>query len=330
LKKDYLVMAEKKSKRWLFSTNTAQSRQRSEILSRGTREIGTLHTDQVPLDFIEPDPANPRELPFGLVEVKHYLNTGEVPANSGESWEDLLALANTIQLTGVVQLISIYKHGNGYRIAAGERRYLASLLAGLNTIPARIYSERPRNLRLLQYVENFHREEPSLWGRVHNIREIINEWRTENPSDALTGERLGELVAASATQGRQYLALANAPEDIDIAIKSGRINNLDKAAMIARIEDPKQRADAMRKVEEGGSSEEIRSATKSTLMLRSSGKGRPKTTVQLGSVRKVEAIQIILTQMLGKEACSNVDWEDLGSVEAAWRQLIKELENRCQ
>lgn len=323
-------MAEKKSKRWLFSTNTAQSRQRSEILSRGAREVGTLHTDQVPLELIEPDPANPRELPFGLKEVKHYLNTGEPPAGSSESWEDLLALADTVRSTGVVQLISIYKHSNGYRIAAGERRYLASLLAGLTTIPARIYSEKPKNLRLLQYVENFHREEPSLWGRVHNIREIIDEWRSENPSEALTGERLGELVAASATQGRQYLALANAPEDVDVAIKSGRLNNLDKAAMVARIEDPKQRAEAIRKVEEGASSEEIKGAAKPQPTPRSSTKGRPKTTVRLGAVRKVEVIQIILTQMLGKEACGSVDWEDLESVEKAWRQLIQELETRCQ
>jgi ParB/RepB/Spo0J family partition protein len=323
-------MAEKKSKRWLFSTSTAQSRQRSEILSRGAREIGTLHTDQVPLELIEPDPANPRELPFGLAEVKHYLNTGEVPASSSESWEDLLALADTVRSTGVVQLISIYKHSNGYRIAAGERRYLASLLAGSTTIPARIYSEKPKNLRLLQYIENFHREEPSLWGRVHNIREIVNEWRTENPSNTLTGERLGELIAASATQSRQYLALASAPKDVDLAIKSGRLNNLDKAAMIARIEDPRQRAEAMRKAEEGGSSEEIRGVIKSSLMSRSSSKGRPKTTVQLGTVRKVEAIQIILTQMLGKEICNTVDWSNLVSVEKAWRQLIKELETKCQ
>jgi ParB/RepB/Spo0J family partition protein len=265
-------MAEKKSKRWLFSTNTVHSRQRSEILSRGAREIGTLHTDQVPIELIEPDPANPRELPFGLTEVKHYLNTGEPPTNSTESWEDLLALAETVRSSGVVQLISIYKYTDKYRIATGERRYLASLLAGLTTIPARIYTEKPKNLRLLQYIENFHREEPSLWGRVHNIREIINEWRAENPNDTLTGERLGELVATSATQGRQYLALARAPEDVDTAIKSGRLNNLDKAAMIARLEDPRQRAEALRKVEEGSFAEENRKVTTPPRVAQSSGK----------------------------------------------------------
>jgi ParB/RepB/Spo0J family partition protein len=322
-------MAEKKSKRWLFSTNTTYSQQRSQILSRGAREIGTLHTDHVPLDLIEPDPANPRELPFGLTEVKHYLNTGEPPTNSTESWEDLLALAETVKSTGVVQLISIYKYTDKYRIAAGERRYLASLLAGLTTIPARIYTEKPKNLRLLQYIENFHREEPSLWGRVHNIREIINEWRAENPDNTLTGERLGEIVAASATQGRQYLALARAPKDVDAAIKSGRLNNLDKAAMIARLKDSRKRAEAIRKIEEGTFAEENRATISPRVAVRASGKGRPKKTVRLGTVRKVEVIQVILTQILGEEVCSTVDWDDLASVEEAWRQLIKDLETKC-
>ena len=92
-----------------------------------------------------------------------------------------------------------------------------------------------------------------------------------------------EIVAVSTTQGRQYLALARTSEDVDAAIKAGQLNDLDKAAMIARLKDPRECAEAICKIEEGTFAEENRTVTISPrTAVQASGEGRLKKTVQLG------------------------------------------------
>lgn len=94
--------------------------------------------EALPLNQVRPDPNQPRKI-FD---------------------EDALAeLAASIREHGVLQPIGVYPNGRGYIISHGERRWLASQLAGLETIPA-IIGEKPDELRLRirQFVENDQRE----------------------------------------------------------------------------------------------------------------------------------------------------------------------------
>ena len=75
------------------------------------------------------------------------------------SEEALAALANSIREHGVLQPIVVVKDGAKYKIVAGERRYRASKLAGLEKIPAIIRTLDAQNRLELSIIENAQRED---------------------------------------------------------------------------------------------------------------------------------------------------------------------------
>ena len=77
-------------------------------------------------------------------------------------------MAHTIKANGVINPIVVYKLGELYRIVAGERRCLASILAGKQEIEARVFNEKPKgfDLKLIQWVENTAREDLTLDERL--------------------------------------------------------------------------------------------------------------------------------------------------------------------
>ena len=72
----------------------------------------------------------------------------------------------------------VYKHGEKYRLIAGERRTLASILAGKADIQAKILDARPDELKisLLQWIENIERKDLSLWERLNNLEKIVHAY----------------------------------------------------------------------------------------------------------------------------------------------------------
>ncbi|MCP6769829.1 ParB N-terminal domain-containing protein, partial [Klebsiella pneumoniae] len=78
-----------------------------------------------------------------------------------EELEKLKELASTIESSGVINPIVVYKRGEVYRVVAGERRCLASFLANKSEIEARVFNEKPKGfeLKLIQWIENTARED---------------------------------------------------------------------------------------------------------------------------------------------------------------------------
>ena len=75
-----------------------------------------------------------------------------------EDDENTLAdLAEDIKVRGVLQPIVLCETDDGYVLVAGERRYRASVLAGLDQIPAMIHKMTPEEAREAQIAENIHR-----------------------------------------------------------------------------------------------------------------------------------------------------------------------------
>ena len=81
------------------------------------------------------------------------------PFQSREKFEEesLKELSDSIRQTGVLQPIIVRKHGNGYQIVAGERRWRASQMAGLKQIPAIVKTISEENVLSESLIENFHR-----------------------------------------------------------------------------------------------------------------------------------------------------------------------------
>ena len=102
---------------------------------------------------------------FSILEnVKNELNIEDIVINKDQprknfKKEELDELANSIKKYGVLQPILVRKlNNNKYQIIAGERRYRASKIAGLKTIPAIIKDFNDEESFNLSIIENIQRE----------------------------------------------------------------------------------------------------------------------------------------------------------------------------
>ena len=145
--------------------------------------------------------------------------------------EALNELATSIKSIGIVQPITVRAVENGkYEIIAGERRYRASKLAGLETIPAYIRKTEDESLLELALIENIQREDLNAIEVAISYQRLIDEC-------SLTQDGLSERVGKKRTTIANYLRLLKLPAQIQLAIRDKKVS-MGHARAIISIEDP--------------------------------------------------------------------------------------------
>ena len=109
--------------------------------------------------------------------------------------DSLEELANSIKADGVIQPIVVRKVGDKYEIIAGERRFRASKLAGLEKVPIIVKNVSDRKARELALVENIQREDLNPIEEAISLKTLMEEYK-------LTQQELSDIVGKS----RSYLA----------------------------------------------------------------------------------------------------------------------------
>lgn len=325
------------SKRFRFEGASPISKEISETLRSGSAGGSDLNLELIELEKIEPDPENPRKMNLSKVDVMKLReewreDDASVREDSGlpVAIQKLLGMADTIGKVGVQQPIKVYRHGDRFRILLGERRYWASMLAGEKTVPAWILGRRPKALRALQFIENFQRDGLSLGEKIENIRGLSAELE-QNTEHELTSALLAKEIGVSERQARKYLAVMRGPSDVLLAIADDFIKSLDVAAEISAIEDREERARAIA-ASASGSWEAYQKRLSGRINdepapeALSKKAGRRATQVTLGTTRNTALIREIVKRIAGDAACADVDWNDYGSINAAWKNLLKSVE----
>jgi ParB family chromosome partitioning protein len=257
----------------------------------------------------------------------------------------LKEMAATIISSGVINPVVVYKRGEFYRVVAGERRCLASILAGKNEIEARVFNDKPQGyeLKLIQWIENTAREDLSLSERIGNIVDIIREYQIQNGTDVVTATLLKSITGLSLSQANFYVTVMRGPDDVKLAIDSGQIRNLDKAATIAVVESADIRKDAIDACLQGCTLKDLRaiiakqkSASKIEFKPEPKQKkrGRVVTRVNMGFTVHTQVVQRIVDSVMNQSAFekyaasfSKVNWEHIDHATQAFRKLIDILEN---
>lgn len=145
--------------------------------------------------------------------------------------EALNELAVSIKSIGIVQPITVrVVDGGKYEIIAGERRFRASKLAGLETIPAYIRKTEDESLLELALIENIQREDLNAIEVAISYQRLLDECK-------LTQDALSERVGKKRTTISNYLRLLKLPAQIQLAIRDKKIS-MGHARAIINIEDP--------------------------------------------------------------------------------------------
>ena len=132
--------------------------------------------------------------------------------------EALEELAISIRQIGVIQPITLRKaEGDTYQIIAGERRYRASQIAGLTTIPAYIRTAEDETVMEMALIENIQREDL-------NSIEIALAYQKLIDTYELTQESLSERVGKKRTTITNYLRLLKLPAEIQMGIRDKKID----------------------------------------------------------------------------------------------------------
>ena len=156
-----------------------------------------LGIDQIHVDKIEINPFQPRE-------------------NFDE--EALEELADSIRTHGIIQPITIRRlSSKAYQLISGERRLQASKKAGLTKVPAYIRTADDQQMLEMALIENIQRENLNAIEVALSYQRLLTECH-------LKQEELGERVGKKRATVNNYLRLLRLPNEIQVALRDGRIS----------------------------------------------------------------------------------------------------------
>lgn len=331
------------SKKKRFGISEALTRGLSETIHVVENNTGIYRNIVLPISRIELDPDNPRKLAVTMIDVQQGLQASDpLYAEKQQELEKLKELAHTIKSSGVINPIIVYKPGEMYRVVAGERRCLASILANKKEIEARVFNEKPKgfDLKLIQWIENTAREDLTLAERLNNVRDIITAYQQQEGEVETNATLLKTITGLSLSQSSYYLAVLDAPLDVKMEIEKGNIRNLDKAALLSSIPTVEVRQQAIEACINGTSLRELRylvnqqkSLKKKEVLPSAVARGRKVEKINLGATPQSEVVKAIVDCVVTHEKFEKhsdqfiqVNWKDFRQATKAFRKLVEILE----
>ena len=181
---------------------------------------GSSSINEIELSKIQPNPDQPRTF---------------------FDQEALEELAASIRSLGIVQPITLREISrDSYQIISGERRYRASLMAGLEAIPAYVKTAEDDNVMEMALIENIQREDL-------NAIEISLAYQKLLDTHSLTQEQLSDRIGKKRATIANYLRLLKLPANIQIGLKNKMID-MGHARTLVSIADPAIQLDIYEKI----------------------------------------------------------------------------------
>jgi ParB family chromosome partitioning protein len=245
-----------------------------DALIPGSERPTTGGIQQVPVTVIEPNPRQPRQ----------QIDPGE-----------LEELAASIREHGVLQpLILTFEPGEPerYILIAGQRRLLASRLAGLESVPALVREAGEQQRLELALIENVQRTDLNALEQAEAYRQLNDEF-------GLSHEAISKRVGKNRATITNTLRLLKLPEDVRRALADGRISEGHARALLALATSQAQSA-ALEVVLK----QELSVRQTEELVRRLSGQ-RPASKPQPAAPPEVRALEDRLRQRLGTRVSLN-------------------------
>lgn len=195
-------------------------------------------------------------------------------------------LAESISRHGLIQPIVVRPNlGGNYTIIAGERRWRACRMAGLETVPVVIKDATEEEVMELALIENLQREDLNAIEEAYGYKALIDNY-------GLTQEKVAERVGKSRSAVTNALRLLSLKDEETEALKKGIITPGHARALLS-FEDPEIRKNAFRLALEGKTVRDIEAAS------RAAKKQAPKTKSVKNTYFK--EVELALKEELGRK-----------------------------
>lgn len=257
------------------------------ISTEAVRTEGSSTINEIALNQIEPNPNQPRR---------------DFDENA------LQELANSIKEIGIIQPITLHQTSpDKYLIIAGERRWRASQLAGLKTVPAYIRTLNDASIMEMALVENIQREDL-------NSIEVALAYQQLMEGEGMTQEKVSQRVGKSRTAVTNTLRLLRLPAQVQMALQKKQIDMGHARALLA-IESPSQQVKVFNEIIKNGYS--VRKVEEIVQQLKNGddvqiGRKNIKSTVKLPEIYSTAKDN--LTEYLGSKVQISVNNSGKGKI----------------
>jgi ParB family chromosome partitioning protein len=238
----------------------------SALIPGASQESGELDSiNELPLEFISPNPDQPR---------------------TDLDDEAIRELAESIRRVGLLQPIIVRPLGDQYQIIAGERRWRAARLAGLEKVPVRVISATSAESLGLALIENLQREDLNAIEEARGYRRLLDEYQ-------MTQAELADKVSKSRSAITNSMRLLDLPEEVQELVYQGRLTAGHARAILAIPDEASRTKLAQKAIDEGLSVREVENLAR--LYLAGQGDREPRPPAP----RSFKIVARKLRKMLG-------------------------------
>ncbi|MBQ0034533.1 MAG: ParB/RepB/Spo0J family partition protein [Bacteroidales bacterium] len=246
-----------------------------------------------------------------------YANPNQPRRNFDE--EALEELTDSIREHGVISPITLRKNDDGtYMIIAGERRYRASKMAGLTTIPAYVRTAKDEQVMEWALIENIQRDDLDAIEIALAYQRLMDEYQ-------ITQEKMAERVGKKRATVANYLRLLKLPAEIQMGIQQKKIE-MGHARALAGSKSTEQQLEVYKRIlSEGLSVRRVEELV--------AKEDEPQKKTKKAAGPEVIAIQQRLTAALGAKVTLTTDEKGKGRIAVNFRNaeqleaLIKKIES---
>ncbi len=186
-------------------------------LGRGLESLFGMYDSDISNENITTKKVEKKD--SGVMEVK----VSDVRPNPNQprkffDEEALQDLANSIKVHGVIQPLVVNKEADGsYMIIAGERRWRASQIAGIEVVPVIVKNYTEKQVKEISLIENLQREDLNPIEAARAIKQLMDEYK-------LTQEVVAERIGKSRSNVANTLRLLSLAPEVVKLVESGKLS----------------------------------------------------------------------------------------------------------
>jgi len=203
--------------------DTIRMRHDTHFVDQLVRPSGEAIGRLIPIEEIEPNPAQPRQAPGDLSE-----------------------LIASVREKGILEPLLVRKAGRTYQIIAGERRYRAAVEAGLVDVPCVVRETSDAEMMELALVENLQRKDLTAFEEADGLKVLAETY-------GYTHEMMAEKLGKGRTSITETLSLTTMPEQVRQLCRLADIQSKSVLLQIVRQDRPEKMVSLIERLQKDGS-----------------------------------------------------------------------------
>ena len=182
------------------------------------------------------------------VQVKKTIRTSEIEPNKSQPRKDfnedaIASLAESIKQHGIIQPLLVRPYHATYQIVAGERRWRAARMLGIDEVPVVVKELTDVETVQIALIENLQRENLNPIEEASGFKELVDSYNMKQ-------EDLARIVGKSRSSVANSIRLLNLPQNVQEFLKEGLIT-VGHAKILLGLDDNELITELAEKISEG-------------------------------------------------------------------------------